>query len=93
MTTLEEGFCSVSANGSATPPRGDPSVGAGILSRVAERTKVITLLGWSSRNLEREVEAALSGVAPERVIAISYAVSRILGIALQHHALIVLRTD
>jgi hypothetical protein len=54
---------------------------------------VITVLGWSYRSLEREVEAALSGVAPERIITVSYAVSRILGVALQHHALIILRSD
>jgi hypothetical protein len=71
----------------------DPSVCVGILPSVADQTKVITVLGWSYRNLEREIETALRDVPPEQNITISYAVSRILGIALQHHALIVLRSD
>ena len=36
-------------------------------------------------------EYLTSTVAPEQIITVSYAVSRILGIALQHHALILLR--
>jgi hypothetical protein len=64
-----------------------------MLMSVANQTRVITVLGWSYRSLEREVDAALSGVAPERIVTVSYAVSRILGVALQHHALIILRSD
>ena len=58
-----------------------------------DETKVMTVLGTTSKNLEREIEHALRGVTPERVITISYSVSRILGLWLQHHALIVLRRD
>ena len=60
---------------------------------MAETTSVITVLAGTGRILERRVEEALRDVAPERIVAVSYAVSRILGITLQHHALIVLRRD
>jgi hypothetical protein len=73
------------------PVVSDPSVDRVILASVGDQMQVITVLGWSYRSLRREVEAALRGVAPEQVVAVSYAVSRILGLALQHHALIVLR--
>jgi hypothetical protein len=58
---------------------------------MADETKVITVLGTTYNHLEREIEEALRGVAPDRIIAISYTVSRVLGLWLQHHALIVLR--
>ena len=64
-----------------------------MLTSMANETRVITVLGWSYRSLEREVEAALSGVSPQQIVTVSYAVSRILGLALQHHALIILRSD
>jgi hypothetical protein len=60
---------------------------------VPSETKVVTVLGPTYRSLERQVEDALRGVAPEQIITISYAVSRIFGVSLQHHALIVLRRD
>jgi hypothetical protein len=60
---------------------------------MAPDPKVIGILAPTTARLERDVAEALRGVAPERVITISYAVSRILGVALQHHALIVLRGD
>lgn len=56
-------------------------------------TKVITVLGSTYKELERDVAEALRGVAPEQIITVSYAVSRIFGIWLQHHALIVLRRE
>ena len=60
---------------------------------MADETEVITVLGTTYQGLQREVQDALRGVAPERIITVSYAVSRILGVWLQHHALIVLRRD
>jgi len=44
-------------------------------------------------SLERQVVKALRDIPSERVITISYAVSRLFTIFLQHHALIVLRAD
>jgi len=60
---------------------------------VPGKTKVITVLGSTYGSLERQIEEALEGVEPEQLITISYAVSRIFGVSLQHHALIVLRHD
>jgi hypothetical protein len=60
---------------------------------MADETKVITVFGTTYNSLQREVEDALRGVAPERIVAISYTVSRILGLWLQHHALVVLRRE
>jgi hypothetical protein len=60
---------------------------------VAQEPKVIAILAPTSARLERDVAKALRDVVPERVIAISYTVSRILGVWLQHHALIVLRGE
>ena len=57
---------------------------------MADETEVITVLGTTHKSLEREVQDALQGVAPERIITVSYAVSSIFGVWLQHHALIVL---
>lgn len=71
----------------------DLSVADDIVRRVAPEPKVIGILAPTYARLEREVAKALRDVAPERVITISYAVSRILGVALQHHVLIVLRSD
>jgi hypothetical protein len=64
-----------------------------MLCDMPNEMKVITVLGSTYRSLEQKVEEALRGVAPEQIITISYAVSRIFGISLQHHALIVLRRD
>jgi hypothetical protein len=62
-------------------------------SVVARDPKVIGILAPTSAKLEIDVAEALRDVPPEEVIAISYAVSRIFGVWLQHHALIVLRGD
>jgi hypothetical protein len=56
-------------------------------------TKVIAILAPTSARLERDVASALRDVASERIISISYTVSRILGVWLQHHALIVVRGE
>ena len=69
-----------------------PSLMASFLI-VTHEPKVIGILAPTSARLERDVAQALRDVAPERIITISYAVSRIFGFALQHHALIVLRGD
>ncbi len=53
--------------------------------------KVIAILAPTTASLERDVAKALRDVEPERIISISYAVSRIFAVSLQHHALIVLR--
>ncbi len=53
-------------------------------------TTAITCLAGTGRELERQVEAALRDVSPEQIVSVSYAVSRVFGMALQHHALIVL---
>jgi hypothetical protein len=58
---------------------------------VTERLKAIGVLGSTYRSFEREMDKALSGVSPERVVSISYSTSRIFAIWLQHHALIVVR--
>jgi hypothetical protein len=52
--------------------------------------KTIVLLAGTSRVLEKRVDDALRDIPPDRIVAISYAVSRIFGVTLQHHALIVL---
>jgi len=51
------------------------------------------ILASSYGRLQQEVASALDGVEPERIICIEYAVSRLFGVLLQHHALIVLRAD
>jgi hypothetical protein len=60
---------------------------------VAADTKVIAILAPTSARLERDVANVLRDVAPDRIISISYTVSRILGVWLQHHALIVVRGE
>ena len=60
---------------------------------MADTTSIITVLAGTGRMLERRIEEALRDVPPERIVGVSYAVSRVLGITLQHHALIVLRCD
>jgi len=64
-----------------------------MISAVASETKVIAILAPTSSRLERDLASALRDLAPERIISISYTVSRILGIWLQHHALIVVRGE
>jgi hypothetical protein len=49
------------------------------------------ILAPTTARLERDVAKALTNIASERIVAISYAVSRIFGVVLQHHALIVSR--
>jgi hypothetical protein len=60
---------------------------------VAREPKVIVILAPTSAKLEIDVAEALRDVPSEQIITISYAVSRIFGVWLQHHALIVLRGD
>lgn len=55
--------------------------------------QVIVILASTYGSLERQVVKALRDIPSERVITISYAVSRLFTIFLQHHALIVLRAD
>ena len=55
------------------------------------RPVVKGILASSYTQLQDEVASALEGVSPERIICIEYAVSRLFGVFLQHHALIVLR--
>jgi hypothetical protein len=60
---------------------------------MSERLRAVGVLGTTYKTLEREVERALAGVAPERIVSISYPTSRIFTVWLQHHALIVFRDD
>jgi hypothetical protein len=53
----------------------------------------MVIVAGTAHRLARDVTEALTDVAPERIITIQYRVSRILGMSLQHHALIVLRAD
>jgi len=60
---------------------------------MAATTKTIVLLAGTSRVLEKRVDEVLRDVPPDQILAISYAVYRILGVTLQHHALIVLSSS
>jgi hypothetical protein len=51
--------------------------------------RVVGVMGSTYVQLEQEIAKALHGVQPEQVVSISYSTSRILGLWLQHHALIV----
>lgn len=53
--------------------------------------RAITCLGGTGKALEHAVEESLRDIPSEQIISVSYAVSRLLGITLQHHALIVLK--
>jgi hypothetical protein len=53
--------------------------------------RVIGVTAGTTGALEREVALALRDVPPEHVRSISYSATRLLGIWLQHHELIVLR--
>ncbi len=53
--------------------------------------KAVTLLAGTGHGLAQQVEEALEGVPAEHVISVSYAVSRLFGITLQHHALVVVK--
>jgi hypothetical protein len=48
-----------------------------ILLRMNERVKAIGILASSYGSLERQVEKALAGISPERIVSISYSTSRI----------------
>ena len=54
-------------------------------------TMAITCLAGTGRALEHQIEESLRDIPPERIVAVSYAVSRLFGITLQHHALIVVK--
>ena len=60
---------------------------------MSERLRAVGVLGGTYKTFEREMERALTGVVPERIVSISYSTSRIFGMWLQHHALIVIRED
>jgi hypothetical protein len=44
---------------------------------MSERLKAIGVLASTYGSLERQVEKALAGVPPERIVSISYSTSRI----------------
>ena len=54
--------------------------------------KAVSLLAGTGHRLAQQVEEALQDVPAENVITVSYAVSRVFGITLQHHALVVVKT-
>ena len=58
---------------------------------MSERLRTVGVLGTTYKDLEREMERALDGIAPERIVSISYSTSRLFALWLQHHALIVFR--
>jgi hypothetical protein len=58
---------------------------------MSERLRAVGVLGSTYKTFEREMERALAGIPPERIVSISYSTSRILAVWLQHHALIVIR--
>ena len=60
---------------------------------MSERLRAAGVLATTYKDLERETERALAGIAAERIVSVSYSTSRILGLWLQHHALIVFRED
>lgn len=60
---------------------------------MSERLRAVGVLATTHKDLEREMERALAGIAPERIVSISYSTSRIFALWLQHHALIVFRDD
>ena len=72
--------------------RGGVSATGAIVRTVAE-PRVIVIVAGTANRLVSDVTEALRDTAPERIITIQYRVSRILGISLQHHALIVLRAE
>jgi hypothetical protein len=55
--------------------------------------RVIVIVAGTANSLASDVTEALTNIAPERIVTIQYRVSRILGLSLQHHALIVLRAE
>lgn len=54
---------------------------------------VVALLAATETRMQRKVASTLEGVSPDQIVAVSYSVSRLLGMASQHHALIILRRD
>jgi hypothetical protein len=65
----------------------------GAIVRTVAEPRVIVIVAGTANRLMSDVTEALRDTAPERIITIQYRVSRILGISLQHHALIVLRAE
>jgi hypothetical protein len=57
------------------------------------KTRVVGLLAGTRQSLAEQVEETLRGVPPEHVITVSYAVSRVLGLSMTHHALVVFQTE
>ncbi len=74
-----------------TSVRGLSSGGVIVLAMAAPR--VLVMVAGTAHGLAKDVTKALTDVSPERIITIQYRVSRILGLTLQHHALIVLRPE
>jgi hypothetical protein len=60
---------------------------------MSDRLRTICLLGATAKDLEWRVDRALTGIAPDRIVSISYSTSRIFTIWLQHHVLIVVREE
>ena len=60
---------------------------------MSEKLRAVGVLGTTYKDFEREMERALSGIPPERIVSVSYSTSRIFALWLQHHALIVFRED
>lgn len=58
---------------------------------MAGRIKALGVFSATYDTLLEEVEHALGGVPDERIVSISYDATRILGLFLRHHALIVIR--
>jgi hypothetical protein len=65
----------------------------GPFATMSERLRSVGVLGTTYKDLQREMDRALAGISPERIVSISYSTSRILTLWLQHHALIVFRED
>lgn len=54
---------------------------------------MVALLAATETRMQRKVASTLEGVSPDQIVAVSYSVSRLLGVASQHHALIIIRRD
>jgi hypothetical protein len=68
-----------------------PSGGSTSMWGMSDQLRAMGVPGTTYRTFEREMEKALAGIAPERIVSISYSTSRIFALWLQHHALIVIR--
>jgi hypothetical protein len=65
----------------------------GVIVLAMAEPRVLVIVAGTAHGLVKDVTKALTDVSPERIITIQYRVSRILGLTLQHHALIVLRPE